>query len=108
MPVCPKCRMSFTYAEAHVCGGYDHSKLWWMASVAGGALIGGLVGALVGERLGFLYGFVRPSGRWLWLGALFSLSVVPVDSILGAVIGAIVATVAVIAILARVSSRPKA
>src|SRR5262245_2729811 len=106
MPVCPKCGVSFSYTEVHVCEGYDRTKLWWMVSVAGGMLIGGLVGGLLGDRIGLLSGLSRPG--WFWIGSYFFQPPVPIAPILGAVIGAIVTTVAVIAILARVTSKPKA
>jgi hypothetical protein len=102
--------MSFTYTEAHVCEGYDYTKLWWMASVAGGALVGGLVGG----RLGLLYGFSvvargcegrAASNNLCWLSGIFT---VPGFTAIGAMIGVLVSTVVVIVILARVNSRPKA
>ena len=48
MPVCPKCRMTFTYTADHVCEGHDYTKVWSGTSVP--------VGALVGGPLGYLYG----------------------------------------------------
>ncbi len=51
MAICPKCGAPFSYSEIHVCEGRDITKLWSLASVA----IGVLIGAPIGGRAGLLY-----------------------------------------------------
>jgi hypothetical protein len=97
--------MSFTYGEDHVCEGHDRTTLWVTASVAGGAL--------AGVPLGFWFGLSvvrqacdQPDASNLC--GLAGYSVFPTYVVLGAVVGALVAAVAVVVIIARMNRRLKA
>jgi len=98
MPVCPTCGMPFSYTETHVCEGRDKTKIWLLALVA--------VGALVGAPLGRLYGLSvigqacdRPGAGNL-CGMIDSFAL-PFYVVIGAVIGAAAAAFAVTVLLAR-------
>lgn len=41
MAVCPRCGVPFSYADLHVCEGRDKTKLWSLAAVGLGAILGG-------------------------------------------------------------------
>ena len=110
MTTCPKCGMSFPYAEAHVCEGYDHTKLWWMASLAGGALGGGVLGWFFGSR--YIQYIVsqacaRPgAGNLCGLYSSFTApSYITFGVGIGAAIGATLTAAVMIAVMGR---RPKA
>jgi len=102
MPICPKCGASFSYTETHVCEGRDKTKIWWLASAA----VGALVGALIGGQLGLLYGnsVVRQACEKPDAGNLCGLTsapFLPLDIVIGAVIGSSVAAFAVVVLLGR-------
>src|SRR6478752_5131378 len=98
MAVCPQCGVAFSYTESHVCLGRDRTKLWLLASVAAGALVGGPLGLLYGNSV------VRQACERLGAGNLCGLTsapAVPFYIVIGAVVGASVAAFTVVALLGR-------
>ena len=90
--------MPFSYMDTHVCEGRDTAKLWLLAALA--------VGAVVGGPLGFWYG--NSVVRWACekpdasnLCGLTSVPAVPLYIAIGALSGATIAALAVVAILGR-------
>ena len=98
MPVCPRCGVPFSYAETHVCVGRDRTKLWWLASVAAGALVGGALGLLYGNSA-VRHACERPDASNLC--GLTSAPAVPFYLVIGAIVGASVAAFAVVVLLGR-------
>lgn len=98
MPVCPQCGGPFSYTEAHVCPGRDRTKLWLLASVAAGALVGGPLGLLYGNSV-VSEACERPDAGNLC--GLTSAPAVPFYIVIGAVVGASVAAFAVVVLLGR-------
>ena len=98
MPICPKCRMTFAYSETHVCEGRDYAKVWSMVSIAGGALIGGPLGLLYGLSI-IRQACDKPDASNLcgFTPSYF----VPGYVLIGAVIGALVATIAALLFMGR-------
>jgi len=110
MPVCPKCRMTFTYIEDHVCEGHDHTKIWLLVAVAGGALVGGPLGLLVGSLYGqYVIGQACSKPGATNLCGLSSSFAVPSYLVLGVALGAVLgAAIAAIVITAVMGRRVKA
>jgi hypothetical protein len=98
MPVCPKCGVPFSYTETHVCEGRDRTKLWSLASVAIGAVIGGPFG-LWDVNSVIQQACEKPDATNLC--GLTSTPAIPFYIAIGAVIGASVAAFAVVLISAR-------
>ena len=98
MPVCPQCGVPFSYTEPHVCVGRDRNKLWLLASVAAGALVGGALGLLYGNSV-VRQACQRPDASNLC--GLTSASAVPFYIVIGAVVGASVAASAVVGLLGK-------
>jgi hypothetical protein len=98
MPVCPKCGVPFSYTETHVCKGRDRTKLWSLASIAMGAVIGGPVGLLYAKSV-IQQACKKPDATNLC--GLTSAPAIPFYIAIGAVIGASVAALAVVLILGR-------
>jgi hypothetical protein len=96
MPVCPKCGVSFSYTETHLCEGRDKTKMWWLASVAIGALAGGPLGLLYGKSVVVQVCGKPDAGN---LCGLMSAPAVAFYITIGAAIGASVAALAVLVIL---------
>jgi hypothetical protein len=104
MAICPKCGMSLTYTDDHVCEGRDHTKLWLLASVAGGAFVGASLGLLRDLSISrqVLRGACGQPGAGNLCGfPAFTATpgVFPIYTALGAVIGAMVAAVVIIAVM---------
>jgi|SRR5215831_1131107 len=102
MPVCPTCGRPFSYTESHICEGRDKTKIWLLTLVA----VGAVVGALIGGPLGLLYAnsvvrqaCERPDATNLC--GLTSAPFVPFYVMIGAVIGAASAALAVMVVLDR-------
>jgi hypothetical protein len=90
--------MSFSYTENHVCDGRDKPKLWSLASVAVGAVVGGPLGLFYGNSV------VRSACEQPGAGNLCGLTSAPTllfDIAIGAATGAAVAALAVGVILGR-------
>ena len=98
MPICPRCRMNVTYSEADVCERRDYAKVWLMVSVAGGALVGGPLGLLYGRSI---VGQACDKPDASNLCGLVPSYFVPGYVLIGAVIGALVVTVAAILFMGR-------
>ena len=98
MPVCAKCGMSFSYTEAHGCEGRDTPKLWSLASVAVGAVVGGPLGLLYGNSV-VRSACEKPGASNLC--GLTSAPTVPFYIAIGAVMGTAVAALAAVVILRR-------
>ncbi len=98
MAVCPKCGISFSYAETHVCEGTDRSKVWLIAAVGVGALAGAPFGRLFGN---YIIGLAcnRPDAGNLC--GLFASLMVPVLVVAGAVVGASITAFALTIVLTR-------
>src|ERR1700680_648520 len=98
MPVCPRCGVPLSYHASPFCVGRDRTKLWLLASVAAGALVGGPLGLLYGNSV------VRQACERPDASNLCGLTSVPAVAFyigIGAVVGASVAAVAVVALLGR-------
>ena len=98
MPICPQCGVPFSDTETHVCVGRDRTKLWLLASVAAGALVGGLLGLLYGNAV------VRQACERPYASNLCGLTSAPAVAFyiaIGTVVGASVAAVAVVVLLGR-------
>ncbi len=90
--------MNVAYSETHVCEGRDFSKIWLMVSVAAGALVGGPLG------LSWSLSIVRQACDKPDASNLCGLApsyFVPGYVLIGAVIGALIATAAVILFMGR-------
>jgi hypothetical protein len=98
MPTCPRCRMTFAYSETHVCEGRDLARIWSMVSVAAGALAGGASGLLYGLSIVRQACDNPGAGNLCGLGPSYF---VPGYGLIGAVIGALVATVAATLFMGR-------
>ena len=98
MSGCPRCGMPFSYTDTHVCEGRDKAKLWLLAALAVGAVIGGPLGLWYGD---FAIQSVCEKPDASNLCGLTSAPAVPFYIAIGAVIGATVAALAVVAILER-------
>jgi len=98
MATCPKCRMSFSYTEPHVCEGRDYTKLWSIVVAAGGALVGAPVGVLCGNSL-IRAACAKPDAGNLC--GLVPSFFVPGYAIVGASLGALAASALVIVIVHR-------
>ena len=98
MPTCPKCGMNFSYSDTHVCEGRDYTKVWFMVFVACGALAGGPLGLWYGRTIiGRACEKPNASNLCGFVPSYF----VPGYVVIGAVIGALIATVAVIQFMGR-------
>jgi hypothetical protein len=98
MPVCPKCGVPFSYTETHICEGRDRTKLWSLASVAMGAVIGAPVGLFYAKSV-IQHACAKPDATNLC--GLTSARAIPFYIAIGAVVGASVAAFAVVLILGR-------
>ena|SRR5258708_5229096 len=109
MAVCPKCQMTFTYTEDHVCEGHDRAKLWLMASVAGGAVVGGLLGLFYGLSHGRRACSEPDASNLCGLADIFAPPLaLPLYVAVGAVIAILITGVAAVMISAVMSRRSRA
>lgn len=92
MAVCPRCGVPFSYADIHVCEGRDKTKLWSLAAVGLGAILGGPLGLSCTHFL-LRQACLRPDATSLC--GLMIVPFVPVYIAIGAVSGASIAAVAV-------------
>jgi hypothetical protein len=88
----------FSYTETHVCEPRDKTKIWLLASVAVGVLVGGPLGLLYGNSI-VREACERPDASNLC--GLTSAPTVPFWIVIGAVVGASVAAFAVVALFGR-------
>jgi hypothetical protein len=98
MPVCSRCGALFSYTETHVCEGRDKTILALLTAVVVGAVIGGSVGLLY-AKCDIAQACARPDATNLC--GLTTGPVIPFSIAIGAIIGASVATFAVVLILRR-------
>jgi len=88
----------FSYRETHVSEGRDKTKIWWLASVAIGALVGGPLGLLYGQSV-VSQACGKPDASNLC--GLMTAPSVPFYIAIGAIVGASVAAVTVVVILRK-------
>jgi hypothetical protein len=98
MPTCPKCGISYSYAVTHVCKGRDLTKLWSLASVAIGGVVGGPLGLFYANVL-IREACEKPDATNLC--GVSDVPAIPFYIAIGAVLGASVAAFAVFMILRR-------
>jgi hypothetical protein len=96
MAICSRCGVPFSYAEPHVCEGRDTTRIWLRASVAVGALVGAPLGLLCGNYV-VRQACDRPGASNLC--GLTSAPAVPIYIVMGAVIGASAAALAIAVLL---------
>ena len=90
--------MPCSYTDTHVCEGPDTAKLWLLAALAVGAVVGGPLGLWYGGSV-VRWACENPDASNLC--GLTSAPAVPFYIAIGAVIGTTVAALAVVAILVR-------